>query len=102
MLEILFRAGATEQLEEWSRRVNCSFVKGKEGSDPSSVIYDGIKKAQEENIDVILVDTAGRLQNKVNLMKELEKMNKVINRFNRRSPSGNLINNRCYNWSKWD
>ena len=73
-----FRAGAIEQLEEWSKRVNCSFVKGKEESDPSSVIYDGVKKAIDESIDVILIDTAGRLQNKVNLMRELEKMNKVI------------------------
>ena len=79
-----FRAGAIEQLEEWSRRVGCTCVKGSEGSDPSSVIYDGIEKAKEENADVILIDTAGRLQNKVNLMKELEKMNKVI---------GNLIPN---------
>ena len=86
-----FRAGATEQLEECSRRVNCSFVKGKEGSDPSSVIYDGIKKAQEENIDVILVDTAGRLQNKVNLMKELEKMNKVINSLIEGAPQETLL-----------
>ena len=86
-----FRAGAVEQLEEWSRRVNCSFVKGKEGSDPSSVIYDGIKKAQEENIDVILVDTAGRLQNKVNLMKELEKMNKVINSLIEGAPQETLL-----------
>ncbi len=79
-----FRAGATPQLEEWSKRVNCEFVKGEEGSDPTSVIYDGIKKGQELNIDVILIDTAGRLQTKINLMKELEKMNKVI---------GNLIPN---------
>ena len=86
-----FRAGATEQLEEWSRRVNCSLEKKKEGSDPSSVIYDGIKKAQEENIDVILVDTAGRLQNKVNLMKELEKMNKVINSLIEGAPQETLL-----------
>ena len=73
-----FRAGATEQLVEWGNRVGCDVVIGKENSDPSSVIYDGINKAKNENIDVVLVDTAGRLQNKVNLMKELEKMNKVI------------------------
>lgn len=86
-----FRAGAIEQLEEWSRRVNCSFVKGQEGSDPSSVIYDGIKKAKEENIDVILIDTAGRLQNKVNLMKELEKMNKVIGSLIADAPQETLL-----------
>lgn len=86
-----FRAGAIEQLEEWSKRVGCSFVKGKEGSDPSSVIYDGVKKAKEDNIDVILVDTAGRLQNKVNLMKELEKMNKVINSLIDGAPQETLL-----------
>lgn len=73
-----FRAGAIEQLKEWSSKVDVSFFGKEEGSDPSSVVYDGIKKAQDENYDVVLIDTAGRLQNKVNLMKELEKMNKVI------------------------
>ena len=72
-----FRAGAVEQLREWSERVGVGFY-GKEESDPSSVVYDGITKAKEEDYDVVLIDTAGRLQNKVNLMKELEKMNKVI------------------------
>ena len=77
-----FRAGATEQLVEWANRCGCDIVVGQENSDPSSVIYDGLTKAKTDNIDIVLVDTAGRLQNKVNLMKELEKMNKVI---------GNLI-----------
>jgi fused signal recognition particle receptor len=72
-----FRSGAVEQLRVWSERVGVGFY-GKEDSDPSSVVYDGITKAKEEDYDVVLVDTAGRLQNKVNLMKELEKMNKVI------------------------
>ena len=72
-----FRAGAVEQLHEWSEKVGVGFF-GKEGSDPASVVYDGIVKAKDEDYDVVLVDTAGRLQNKVNLMKELEKMNKVI------------------------
>ena len=72
-----FRAGAVNQLREWSEKVGVGFF-GKEDSDPSSVVYDGIVKAKEEGYDVVLVDTAGRLQNKVNLMKELEKMNKVI------------------------
>ena len=72
-----FRAGAVSQLQEWSEKVGTGFF-GKEQSDPASVVYDGIVKAKEENYDVVLVDTAGRLQNKVNLMKELEKMNKVI------------------------
>ena len=73
-----FRAGAVEQLRLWSEKVEASFYGKEEGSDPSSVVYDGCKKALQENFDVILIDTAGRLQNKVNLMKELEKMNKVI------------------------
>ena len=72
-----FRAGAVDQLKEWSERVNVGFF-GKDNSDPASVVYDGIVKAKEEDYDVVLIDTAGRLQNKVNLMKELEKMNKVI------------------------
>ena len=86
-----FRAGAIEQLEEWSKKVGTSFVKGKEGSDPSSVIYDGLLKAKEENIDVVLIDTAGRLQNKVNLMKELEKMNKVIGSLIENAPQETLL-----------
>lgn len=72
-----FRAGAVPQLEEWAKKTNALFY-GKENTDPAGVIYDGLVKAKEENIDIVLVDTAGRLQNKVNLMKELEKINKVI------------------------
>ena len=75
-----FRAGAVEQLKEWSEKVGVSFY-GKENSDPVSVVYDGLKYAKEENFDVVLVDTAGRLQNKVNLMNELEKINRVIDNF---------------------
>lgn len=75
-----FRAGAISQLKIWSERVNSSFFSKEEGSDPSSVMYDAIKYAQENSVDLILCDTAGRLQNKVNLMKELEKINKVIGR----------------------
>ena len=86
-----FRAGATEQLIEWGNRVGCEVVKGNENSDPSSVIYDGLIKAKNENIDVVLVDTAGRLQNKVNLMKELEKMNKVIGNIIPNEPSETLL-----------
>ena len=73
-----FRAGAVEQLQLWSERVGVSFYGKEEGSDPASVVYDGCQMAKTEDYDVVLVDTAGRLQNKVNLMKELEKMNKVI------------------------
>lgn len=72
-----FRAGAVEQLKIWAERTNSLFY-GKDGCDPASVIYDGLVQAKEENVDIVLVDTAGRLQNKVNLMKELEKINKVI------------------------
>ena len=74
-----FRAGATEQLKEWSVRSNSSFYCKEEGSDPASVIYEGIELAKKEQSDIVLIDTAGRLQNKVNLMHELEKINKVIN-----------------------
>lgn len=73
-----FRAGAVEQLQLWSERVGVSFYGKEEGSDSASVVYDGCQMAKNEDYDVVLVDTAGRLQNKVNLMKELEKMNKVI------------------------
>lgn len=72
-----FRAGAVPQLAEWAKRTNSLFY-GKENTDPAGVIYDGLLKAKAENIDIVLVDTAGRLQNKTNLMKELEKINKVI------------------------
>ena len=72
-----FRAGAVEQLKEWSEKVGVGFY-GKEESDPASVVYDGIETAKKEDYDIVLIDTAGRLQNKVNLMKELEKINKVI------------------------
>ena len=72
-----FRAGAVTQLDEWAKRINVDFF-GDDRKDPSAVIYDGLTKAKNEKYDVVLVDTAGRLQNKVNLMKELEKMNKVI------------------------
>lgn len=72
-----FRAGATEQIKLWGERINVEVVTGN-SNDPSSVVYDGVKKAIDEEYDVVLVDTAGRLQNKVNLMQELEKINRVI------------------------
>lgn len=73
-----FRAGATRQLEEWASKVGASFYGKEEGADPSSVIYDGLSISLEDNTDVVMIDTAGRLQNKVNLMNELEKINRVI------------------------
>ena len=72
-----FRAGAIEQLCVWAKRTKTDIIL-KENADPASVVFDGLKKAKEENYDVVLIDTAGRLQNKVNLMNELEKINKVI------------------------
>lgn len=72
-----FRAGAVEQLKIWAERTNSLFY-GQENLDPAGVIFDGLDKAIEENVDIVLIDTAGRLHNKVNLMKELEKINKVI------------------------
>lgn len=75
-----FRAAAVEQLEIWANRVNCDIVKKDEGADPASVVFDAIKKAKEENYDVLICDTAGRLHNKKYLMDELLKINKVIDR----------------------
>lgn len=75
-----FRAGAINQLKEFGTRVNVPIVAKKAGSDPSSVIFEAIHKAKDEHIDVLLVDTAGRLQNKVNLMNELSKINRIIKR----------------------
>ena len=76
-----FRAGAVEQIEEWAKKTNTDIVVPKENQkDPSSVIFDACKKAKEENYDVLICDTAGRLQNKRNLMDELEKMKKIIDR----------------------
>ena len=75
-----FRAAATEQLEVWANRAACQIVKGEEGVDPASVIFDAIKTAKQENADVLICDTAGRLKNKKNLMEELEKIKRVIDR----------------------
>ena len=72
-----FRAGAVEQIIEWGKKSD-TVVISKENADPASVVYDGLTKAKNENFDIVLIDTAGRLQNKVNLMNELEKINKVI------------------------
>ena len=72
-----FRAGAVEQLHVWGDKIGCSVVSDDPTKDPASVVYKGLTKAKEENYDIVLIDTAGRLQNKVNLMKELEKINNV-------------------------
>ena len=73
-----FRAGAVEQIIEWGNKIGAKVASGKIDADPSSVIYDGLKVALDEEFDCVLIDTAGRLQNKVNLMNELAKINKVI------------------------
>lgn len=75
-----FRAGAIEQLEEWGKRAEVDVIKQAEGSDPAAVIFDAIKAAKSRNADVLICDTAGRLQNKVNLMNELAKIKRVIER----------------------
>ena len=85
-----FRAGAVEQIKEWGSRTNCEVVY-KDTQDAASVIFDGLTKAKEENYDVVLIDTAGRLQNKVNLMNELEKINKVIGKIIPDAPSETLL-----------
>jgi len=86
-----FRAGAIEQLKEWGDRLKVDVVTGEENSDPASVVYKGVEKAKNEKYDVVLIDTAGRLQNKLNLMKELEKMNKVITNLIGRKPNETLL-----------
>lgn len=73
-----FRAGAIQQLQEWGRRVEVPVVATNPGGDPAAVVFDGVKQAKDEGYDVVLVDTAGRLQNKVNLMNELNKIKRVI------------------------
>lgn len=75
-----FRAGATEQLEVWAQRDGVDIVTGPENSDPAAVVFDAVTKAKKDNYDVLFVDTAGRLQNKVNLMNELAKMKRILTR----------------------
>ena len=85
-----FRAGATEQLSIWADRTKSLFF-GKANIDPAGVIYEGLEKAVKENVDIVLIDTAGRLQNKVNLMNELEKINKVIGKIIPNAPHETLL-----------
>lgn len=86
-----FRAGAIDQLAVWADRVGVEIVKGKEGGDPSAVVYDALNKAIESHADVLICDTAGRLQNKVNLMNELEKMNRIVKRVVPEGPQETLL-----------
>ena len=81
-----FRAGAVAQLAEWGRRVNVPVVTGPEKSDPASVVFDGMERAVAEQVDVLMIDTAGRLQNKDNLMAELEKIGRIIKRVDPTAP----------------
>lgn len=81
-----FRAGAVAQLAEWGRRVDVPVVTGPEKSDPASVVYDGMERALAEKVDVLMIDTAGRLQNKDNLMAELEKIGRIIKRVDPEAP----------------
>lgn len=85
-----FRAGAVEQLKIWADRTNSLFF-GKENIDPAGVVYEGLEIAKKENADIVLIDTAGRLQNKVNLMNELEKVNKVIGKLIPNAPHETLL-----------
>ena len=85
-----FRAGAVDQLKEWAERTGSEFY-GKDNTDPAGVIFDGLVKAKEDKVDIVLIDTAGRLQNKVNLMKELEKINNVIGRHVENAPHETLL-----------
>lgn len=86
-----FRAGAVAQLAEWGRRVDVPVVTGPEKSDPASVVFDGMERAISENIDVLMIDTAGRLQNKENLMAELEKIGRIIKRVVPEAPHETLL-----------
>ncbi len=85
-----YRAGAVDQLKEWALRIGVPFY-GTEETDPASVVFDGLKKAEEIKADVALIDTAGRLQNKENLMKELEKIKRVIEKVTERSVDETLL-----------
>ncbi len=85
-----YRAAAEEQADIWSKRANADILR-RDKADPASVVYEAIQKAKNENYDVVLIDTAGRLQNKVNLMNELEKINKVIARLIPNAPHETLL-----------
>jgi fused signal recognition particle receptor len=86
-----FRAAAAEQLEIWAKRAGAEYVRGAEGSDPSSVVFDGMNAAKARGVDVVLVDTAGRLQTKTNLMEELKKMRRIIERETGGPPAETLL-----------
>lgn len=86
-----FRAAAVEQLEVWSQRSGCPIIKGKEGSDPASVAYEAFETAIKEKADILIIDTAGRLQNKKNLMEQLTKIIRVIKKIDETAPHDSII-----------
>lgn len=86
-----FRAAAAEQLAVWAERSGSAIVRGAEGADPASVVFDGVRAAKARGVDVVLVDTAGRLQTKTNLMEELKKMRRVIERELGEAPAETLL-----------
>ncbi len=86
-----FRAAAGEQLAEWARRADVPMIGGKEGADPASIVFDAVSAAKARNVDVLLIDTAGRLHNKKNLMEELRKMNRIIEKEYPNAHRENLI-----------
>lgn len=86
-----FRAAANEQLEIWAKRAGVEIINSEKGSDPSSVAFETVKKAVEQDFDIVLIDTAGRLHNKTNLMNELSKIKKVIKKFSESAPQETLL-----------
>lgn len=86
-----FRAAAMEQLELWATKANCEIVKGKQGSDPAAVVFDAIEAAKNRHCDIVLVDTAGRLHTKTDLMKELEKIRRVCGKAHPGAPHETLL-----------
>ena len=86
-----FRAAAIEQLEIWSKRVGCNFIKQDSGADPSAVVYDAMKTSRKRGIDIVIIDTAGRMHTKVNLMEELKKIKRVAGREHPAAPHETLL-----------
>ncbi len=86
-----FRAAAVEQLQTWANRLNIPLIKGKENADAASLAFEAIEKAKQENIDLVVIDTAGRLQNKAHLMDELSKIKRVINKQDESAPHATLL-----------
>ena len=95
-----FRAAAVSQLESWSEKINAKVIKSDEGSDPASVAYKAFEYAKKEKFDYLLIDTAGRLQNKKNLMDEFKKISKVLKKIDLNAPHETFLNTRCNNWAK--